>query len=46
MATADEYADWIVRNAAKRGTPEFDTVVQAYELAKGEEAQSQRSRAP
>ena len=37
MATADEYAAWIVKNSAKRGTPEFDTVAKAYELAKGEE---------
>ena len=40
MATADEYASWIVKNADKRGTPEFNTVVQAYELAKQEEAGS------
>jgi hypothetical protein len=39
MATADEYAAWIVQNADKRGTPDFDTVVQAYELAKAQEAQ-------
>ena len=37
MATADEYAAWIVKNSAKRGTPEFDTVAQAYQLAKAEE---------
>ena len=37
MATADEYAAWIVQNSAKRGTPEFDTVAQAYQLAKSEE---------
>lgn len=37
MATADEYAAWIVQNSAKRGTPEFNTVAQAYQLAKGEE---------
>lgn len=37
MATADEYAAWIVKNSAKRGTPEFDTVAQAYQLAKSEE---------
>jgi len=37
MASADEYAAWIVKNAAKRGTPEFDTVAQAYELAKQED---------
>jgi hypothetical protein len=36
MATADEYAAWIVANASKKGTPEFETVAKAYELAKGE----------
>ena len=48
MATADEYAAWIVKNAAKRGTPEFDTVAKAYELAKGEEttATFQKQSAP
>jgi len=30
MATADEYAAWIVKNADKRGTPEFNTVAAAY----------------
>ena len=37
MATADDYAAWIVQNAAKRGTPDFDTVAQAYQEAKAEE---------
>jgi len=48
MATADEYAAWIVKNSAKRGTPEFDTVAQAYELAKSEEttATTQQQIAP
>lgn len=48
MATADEYAAWIVKNADKRGTPEFDTVAKAYELAKGEEttARTQQQLAP
>lgn len=48
MATADEYAAWIVKNSAKRGTPEFDTVAKAYELAKGEEttASFQQQNAP
>ena len=48
MATADEYAAWIVKNSAKRGTPEFDTVAQAYQLAKGEETTStfQQQNAP
>ena len=34
MATADEYAAWIVKNQDKKGTPEFETVVKAYKLAK------------
>ena len=48
MATADEYAAWIVKNSAKRGTPEFDTVAQAYQLAKAEENQAtfQQQNAP
>ena len=34
MATADEYAQWIVSNANKKGTPEFDIVSRAYQDAK------------
>ncbi|NUZ06738.1 hypothetical protein [Piscinibacter koreensis] len=30
MATADEYAAWIVANKDKKGTPEFETVAAAY----------------
>jgi hypothetical protein len=30
MATADEYASWIVKNADKKGTPDFDVVAKAY----------------
>lgn len=37
MATADEYAQWIVKNQDKKGTPEFNTVSQAYQQAKSEE---------
>ena len=37
MATADEYAAWIVKNQEKKGTPEFDTVAKAYQEAKGEQ---------
>ena len=40
MAKADDYAAWIVKNADKRGTPEFDTVAQAYQVAKSEEKPS------
>lgn len=48
MATADDYAAWIVKNSDKRGTPEFDTVAQAYQLAKQEEttATFQQESAP
>jgi hypothetical protein len=34
MATAEDYAQWIVKNENKKGTSEFDIVVQAYKLAK------------
>jgi hypothetical protein len=48
MATAQEYAAWIVKNADKRGTPEFDTVAQAYQFAKSQEttAATQQQIAP
>lgn len=36
MATADEYAQWIVSNADKKGTKEFDIVAQAYQLSKSQ----------
>lgn len=35
MATADDYAAWIVKNADKKGTPDFETVAAAYKDAKG-----------
>lgn len=35
MATAQQYAQWIVANQAKKGTPEFDTVAKAYQMARG-----------
>lgn len=34
MASADEYAAWIVKNKALKGSPEFATVASAYEEAK------------
>ena len=34
MATAEQYAQWIVENKDKKGTPEFDTVAKAYQIAK------------
>lgn len=34
MATADEYAAWIVKNADKKGTPDFEVVAKAYQEAK------------
>ena len=38
MASAKEYAEWIVSNQDKKGTDEFDTVATAYEQAKGMES--------
>lgn len=34
MATAEKYAEWLVANQAKKGTPEFETVAQAYKIAR------------
>jgi hypothetical protein len=34
MATADEYAKWIVDNADKKGTPDFEVVSTAYKLSR------------
>ena len=45
MATADQYADWIVKNADKKGTPDFQIVAQAYQQAKAEESSKQTTPA-
>ena len=37
MANATQYAEWLVANEAKKGTPEFETVASAYREAKAEE---------
>ena len=37
MANANQYAEWLVNNEAKKGTPEFETVAQAYREARAEE---------
>lgn len=36
MATAEEYAAWIVKNADKKGTPDFETVAKAYRAARAQ----------
>lgn len=38
MAKAEQYAQWIVANQNKKGTPEFETVAAAYREAKQLEA--------
>ena len=45
MASAEEYAAWIVKNADKKGTPQFDTVAKAYSLAKTSIAQPKEGMA-
>lgn len=40
MATATDYAQWIVANPNKKGTPEFETVSKAYQEAKAQETLS------
>lgn len=38
MATAEDYANWIVANKDKVGTPEFQTVAEAYKAARSSAA--------
>lgn len=45
MATAEEFATWIVQNRAKQGTPEFETVAQAYQIAKEQQNLAQTTTA-
>lgn len=42
MATAAEYAQWITDNVDKKGTPEFNTVANAYQAAKIKEGQASK----
>lgn len=44
MATAAEYAQWIVNNPDKKGTPEFQTVSNAYKAAKIQEGQGKKKQ--
>jgi hypothetical protein len=37
MATAEEYAAWIVKNADKKGTPDFEKVAAAYKQVRAQE---------
>ena len=46
MATAEQYAQWIVANQSKKGTPEFDTVAKAYQAAKGAAQPIEQAPAP
>jgi len=46
MATADEYAAWIVKNQSLKGTANFDTVARAYQEAKASEAQTPAEMIP
>lgn len=34
MATAKDYAQWIINNPGKRGTPDFEVIAQAYRKAR------------
>jgi len=41
MATAEQYADWIVKNQSLKGTDEFNTVAEAYKVARNEPSAEQ-----
>jgi len=45
MATADDYAKWIVENADQKGSDNFNTVARAYQEAKDEEV-SEKNNTP
>jgi hypothetical protein len=46
MASAQEYAQWIVDNQDKQGTDDFNTVAKAYEMAKASEANEGNTQTP
>jgi len=46
MASAEEYAKWIVDNQDQQGTPEFETVAKAYQVAKTQGASAQELSDP
>lgn len=46
MASAEDYANWIVNNADKKGTPEFDTVAKAYQLARSQPSETPATETP
>lgn len=45
MATPEQYAKWIVDNADKKGSKEFNTVAEAYKLSKSQSAVPQEAPA-
>jgi hypothetical protein len=46
MASADDYAKWIVDNQKLQGTPEFNTVAQAYKEATAQESATAQPQKP
>jgi len=38
MSRIDKYADWLVDNQDKKGTPDFETVVNAYKELRAQES--------
>lgn len=41
MATVEQYAEWLVANENKRGTPDFETVAQAYRALRSQAVPTQ-----
>jgi hypothetical protein len=46
MASADDYAKWIVDNQKLQGTSEFNTVAQAYKEATAQESATAQPQKP
>ena len=46
MASAEAYAKWIVDNQDQQGTPDFETVAKAYQVAKTQGTAAQEPTEP
>jgi hypothetical protein len=46
MATSEQYAEWIVKNKDKKGTPDFEKVAEAYKLSMSQLVEQPKPQEP
>src|SRR3990167_7839686 len=46
MASAEQYAQWLIDNQERKGSPEFETVASAYKLARSYAQQADQPKEP